>query len=126
MRWKTQINENAKMPAFWNEVPELDHNELEGWGTLADLTRRSFGIVLLRDPGDHGRVVRRLDLTAETIGDRVPIVGSVEAQGSGPLARFFSLVAVGDIASVALAERAGVDPTPVALLEGFKRRLREG
>lgn len=126
MRWKTQINENAKMPAFWNEVPELDHNELEGWGTLADLTRRSFGIVLLRDPADHPRVVRRLDLTAETIGDRAPIVGSVAAQGSGPLARFFSLVAVGDVASVEMARRAGVDPTPVALLEGFKRRLREG
>jgi glucose/mannose-6-phosphate isomerase len=126
MRWKTQVNENAKMPAFWNEVPELNHNELEGWGTLADLTRRTVGIVMLRDPSEHPRVQRRMDLTAETISDRVPIVGTVEAQGAGALARFFSLAAVGDVASLEMARLAGVDPTPVALLERFKRRLREG
>ena len=31
-RWKTQINENAKMPAWWSVLPELDHNEICGWG----------------------------------------------------------------------------------------------
>ena len=39
-RWKGQINENAKAPAFFNELPELDHNELMGWTSLAHVTRR--------------------------------------------------------------------------------------
>src|SRR3954447_15308217 len=30
-RWKCQINENAKLPAFSNVLPEGDHNEIEGW-----------------------------------------------------------------------------------------------
>ena len=30
-RWKTQINENAKQPAFWAELPELCHNEIVGY-----------------------------------------------------------------------------------------------
>ena len=30
-RWKTQLNENAKVPAFTTELPEADHNELDGW-----------------------------------------------------------------------------------------------
>ena len=34
-RWKTQINENAKIPAFAHELPELDHNEIVRLGGRA-------------------------------------------------------------------------------------------
>lgn len=124
-RWKTQINENAKMPAFASEVPELDHNEIEGWGALPELGVQSIGLVMLRDPAGHPRIERRMVLTAEVIEGKVTLVGEVVAQGNGPLERFFSLTVVGDVLSVALAERAELDPTPVALLEEFKRRLKE-
>ena len=30
-RWKTQLNENAKMHAFSHALPELAHNEIVGW-----------------------------------------------------------------------------------------------
>ena len=30
-RWKCELNENAKLPAFSNTLPELDHNEIAGW-----------------------------------------------------------------------------------------------
>ena len=30
-RWKTQVNENAKLQAFFSELPEADHNEICGW-----------------------------------------------------------------------------------------------
>ena len=39
-RWKGQINENAKQPCFWHELPELDHNELAGWEGAKDLLAR--------------------------------------------------------------------------------------
>ena len=64
-RWKTQINENAKLPAWWSVLPELDHNEIVGWETLPALTRDVIGIVSLTDIGDHAtgsrppRVTRR-------------------------------------------------------------------
>lgn len=124
-RWKTQINENAKMPAFAAEVPELDHNEIEGWTGLPELGRRSVGVVVLSDPGDHPRVSRRLDLTREVLEGRVELVGEVRAQGAGMIARFFTLAFVGDVTSVRMAELAGVDATPVPLLDDFKRRLWE-
>src|ERR1700726_3795607 len=38
-RWKTQINENAKQPCFSHELPELDHNEIEGWKGARELGR---------------------------------------------------------------------------------------
>ena len=34
-RWKTQVNENAKLPAFFSELPEADHNEICGWSGRA-------------------------------------------------------------------------------------------
>ena len=40
-RWKTQINENANLPAFSAELPELDHNEIVGWEGAADQGRFS-------------------------------------------------------------------------------------
>lgn len=124
-RWKTQVNENAKAPAYASEIPELDHNELEGWTGAGELAARGIGIVYLRDGNDHPRVVRRMDLTERILDTLAPRAGSVHSQGAGPLARFFSLAVVGDVASVALAEAAGVDPTPVPTLERFKVMLRE-
>lgn len=124
-RWKTQINENAKMPAFASEVPEVNHNELEGWGTLRDLGERMVGVIMLRDPGGHPRQETRMSLSTEVLAGKVEVVGDVVSQGETPLDRFFSLAVVGDVASVHLAKIAGVDATPVGVLEDFKRRLRE-
>lgn len=125
-RWKTQINENAKWPAWWGLFPELDHNEIVGWTGLADLTRRRVGIVVLRDEAEHPRVASRVRLTRELTDADVAWVGDVWSQGASPSARMMSMVAVGDLVSLALAERAGVDPMPVDVIEDLKRGLTEG
>jgi len=124
-RWKTQINENAKWPAFTGMLPEIDHNELEGWEALADTTSRKVGIVVLHDIDDDRRIGRRADLSRALTLKKVGWVGDVHAQGNGVLARMLSLVAVGDLLSLALARRAGIDPMPVELLETLKQRLKE-
>jgi len=122
-RWKTQINENAKRPAFAGVVPEMNHNELEGWKAE---TSGSFGIVYLRDEHDHPRIARRLDLLDTVLAGSVTRIGEVRSVGTGPLARFFSLAIVGDVASIAVAGADRVDPTPVATLESFKTMLMKG
>jgi len=122
-RWKTQINENAKAPAFSSTIPESNHNELEGWHP--GVTDR-FGVIYLRDAADHPAVARRLDLTSTTLSGAVARIGDVQSTGTGPMARFFSLAVVGDVASVAMADAAGIDPTPVDTLEGFKLMLAKG
>ena len=60
-RWKTQINENAELPAFFSELPEADHNELCGW------SGGEFSAVMLEDPDQHPRERRRFELTAELV-----------------------------------------------------------
>lgn len=124
-RWKTQINENAKMPAWWSLLPELDHNEIVGWEALPDLTTETVGIVALTDRSDHPRIRARLDHTAALTADAVPWAGEVAAEGTSVLARLVSLTVVGDLVSWMLAQSAGVDPVPVATIEKLKKLLVE-
>jgi glucose/mannose-6-phosphate isomerase len=124
-RWKTQINENAKIPAWWSLLPELDHNEIVGWETMPSVTSEHLAVVALSDRADHDRIRLRLAHTARLTQDAVPWVAEVASVGTSPLARLMSLTAVGDLTSWMLAEAAGVDPVPVATIESLKRLLVE-
>jgi len=116
-RWKAQINENAKLPAFFSELPEADHNELCGWSGDA------FSALLLEDADQHPRVRRRFELTGEAIAASGAEVVRVETQGETRAARLLWATMLGDLVSVALAEARGVDPLPVEAIEGFKAAL---
>lgn len=123
-RWKAQINENGKRPAWWSVFPELDHNEIVGWSADRSVNDR-LGIVVLTDRDDSEEIRQRMRITREVTGRDVKWVGDVHSQGESPLARMMSLTAIGDMVSVAVAEAAGVDPVPVAPIEDLKNRLRE-
>ncbi|MGD2101812.1 MAG: bifunctional phosphoglucose/phosphomannose isomerase [Acidimicrobiia bacterium] len=125
LRWKTQINENAKVPAWHSLLPELDHNEVTGWETLPDKTREHLAIVALTDEADHDRVARRISHTRSLTEDAVPWVAEVVSRGRSTLSRLVSLSVVGDLVSWMLAERLDVDPVPVATIEKLKRLLAE-
>src|SRR5262249_22862647 len=99
MRWKTAVNENAKAPAFWNTYPELDHNEICGWGQHGDVTRQIVTLVELRHTYEGARVARRFDLTRELVDEAVAGVVAVHAAGTGTLAQLLDLIYVGDWAS---------------------------
>jgi glucose/mannose-6-phosphate isomerase len=122
-RWKTQINENAKMPAWWSTLPELDHNEIVGWETLPELTEPRVAIVSVADRTDHARVASRYQFTKDLTEDAVSWAGRVESRGESAAARIISLTAVGDLMSWMLAEKAGVDPVPVGTIEDLKKLL---
>ncbi|MEI6727681.1 MAG: bifunctional phosphoglucose/phosphomannose isomerase [Actinomycetes bacterium] len=124
-RWKGQINENAKAPAFWNELPELDHNELMGWTSLPHVAAASLA-VFLEDAQSDERLRRRAALTAGELEARGVGCAHVAARGASRLARLFSLVQLGDYASFYLALLYGVDPTPVGVIQDFKAKLAGG
>ena len=121
-RWKGQVNENAKAPAFWNELPELDHNELMGWTSLPHVAASTVA-VFLDDPQADPRLARRAELTAAELQALGVAVEHVRAEVGSPLARLFSLVQFGDYVSFYLAVLYGVDPTPVQAIQDFKAKL---
>jgi glucose/mannose-6-phosphate isomerase len=116
-RWKTQINENPKLAAFFSELPEANHNELCGWDGAA------FSAVLLEDADQHPRERRRFELTAKTIAAAGAEVVRVQTQGESRVARLLWATMLGDLVSLSLAEACGVDPLPVEAIEGFKAAL---
>jgi glucose/mannose-6-phosphate isomerase len=120
-RWKAQANENSKLPAFFSELPEADHNELAGWAGAKDGAR--LAAVFLEDSDQHPRERRRLELTAEVVADAGAEVVRVESVGETRTARLLWTVMLGDLVSVELALARGVDPTEVEVIERFKRQL---
>ena len=124
-RWKTQINENAKSPAFISVLPEADHNEVEGWTTLGTALRRTVGVVMLRDALEIPGVDARFQPTSRLLAEGATIVGEVWAQGSSRLARLASLAVIGDLVSLRLARAAGIDPVAVDAIQQLKQTLGE-
>jgi len=126
LRWKAQINENAKCPAFFNVYPELCHNELAGWGQHGDATRQLITLVNLRHDAEHPQVSRRFDLVAEVLREVVAEVVEVRASGEGDLAQLFDLALIGDFVSLHLAGNEGIDPGPIPVLVDLKNQLAQG
>jgi glucose/mannose-6-phosphate isomerase len=122
VRWRGQIEENAKSLAFHHLLPEMDHNELVGW-EIPEAALRQIGVIFLRDRGDHHQVQRRFDLTRQIVAQRAGVVQEVWTEGESSIARIFSLVCLGDFVSFYLACLNEVDPTPVSVIETLKQRL---
>jgi glucose/mannose-6-phosphate isomerase len=123
-RVRQQLNENAKMLGHSALVPELNHNEIVGW-ELEEGLHGPVAVMLLRDAEDSEATRARLTLTGEYAAGKGASVHEVASVGEGRLARLASLVQFGDHLSLYLALLNGVDPTPIASINEFKRRLAE-
>ena len=124
--WRTNINENAKIPALTHAFPELNHNEINLYGNLSRAQRAYHDKVaafILQDPQEHDRIKKRMAITASVIKKaRVPL-RVIQAKGKTELVRVFRMYALGLILSTALAERLNVDPIAVKIIEDLKKRL---
>jgi glucose/mannose-6-phosphate isomerase len=126
LRWRTQLHENAKVLAYGNVVPELNHNEIVGMEATPEAVLRRVAVVVLRDADDHLQVRRRFAVTRRIVEPRVALWHEVESEGVSRLGRMLSLVQLGDWVSYWLAVRQGVDPTPVESIQRLKATLAEG
>jgi glucose/mannose-6-phosphate isomerase len=122
-RWKADVNENAKAPAFSNAFPELDHNEICAFGQHGDVTRQVVTLVELRHDHEHAQLGRRVEATRAIVEEAVASVLSVQAEGDGRLAQLIDLMYMGDWVSVYLAHDAGVDPGPIDAIARLKDEL---
>jgi glucose/mannose-6-phosphate isomerase len=121
-RWKTQVNENAKLPAYYEWLPEADHNDICGWAGLGS-TGASAAAVMLEDEGQHPRERRRFELTAAEIEAAGAPVVRIETHGESRSERLLWAVMLGDLVSLDIAEARGVDPLPIEAIENLKREL---
>lgn len=122
MRWRGQLNENAKILALSNVLPEMNHNEIVGWSGVQTFTNK-YPVIFLQDKGDHRQVKRRFEVMAEIIRPLCSEIYSLNSDGRGLMARLFSLICLGDFVSVYLAVLNKVDPSPVPPIAYLKAQL---
>jgi glucose/mannose-6-phosphate isomerase len=123
MRWKCDVNENAKAPAFWNTHPELDHNEICAWGQHGDVTRQLLTVIELRHSFEHERLEPRFEIVRELMREAVHAILEVRAAGNSRLAQVLDLMYVGDWVSCYLALDNDVDPGPIDAIFQLKTAL---
>jgi len=117
-RIRQQINENAKQLCWHHVVPEMNHNELVGWGGGDN----RFTVILLRSPFDHPRSAKRMDLVEEIVGKKTQIT-TVQTKGENPLEATIYLNAIGDWTSWYLSELNQVDAIEIDVIDYLKSEL---
>ncbi len=123
LRFRNQIEENAKAMASHHLLAEMNHNEILGWQFPKSLVGKST-CVFLRDSEDHPRIQLRMDFTKNLlVKERKVSVEEIRSQGKSRLARLFSAIHLGDWISYYLALLYRIDPTPVGVIEALKKKL---
>jgi len=124
LRWRGQISENAKILAYGNVYPEMNHNELVGWQLNADILKKTV-VIFLKDIDDNDRIKHRMNITLDIIKEYANNIVTLESNGSSKLARIFDLVYLGDWVSFYLAILNEVNPTPVEAISYLKNKLEK-
>jgi glucose/mannose-6-phosphate isomerase len=123
-RWKTQINENSKAWAFYETLPELNHNAVVGYQFPSELASKLF-VVFLSCPSIHPRTKVRYQVTGELLKQSNINYQVVDSQGEGALNQMMSLIFLGDWVSYYLSFLYQTDPSPVKVIDYLKKRLSE-
>ncbi|MFI6518839.1 bifunctional phosphoglucose/phosphomannose isomerase [Spirillospora sp. NPDC050679] len=134
-----QLNENAKYPGVYGELPEADHNQVVAFDGFfaqqrggdpddffrdrADDAEHGLHLVILRDTDEHPQARKRREASVEMARGRGVAVTEIAAEGEHPLERIATLIALADYVTVYLAIALGVDPTPVSAIQELKARI---
>lgn len=122
-RWKTQLNENAKTPAWTEELPEMHHNAIVGFEQLN--LSDNLAVVLLGPASTRpGGLYDRYAISRQLLSDLGVSVHWPALAGDTPLARLLEAVLLGDYVSYYLALVNGIDPTPTMALDSIKAQIR--
>lgn len=119
MIWKIKINENAKTPAFWNSIPEMNHNEMVGF----TLPQGAFHVILLRDPNDHPKNLKRYDVLLPLLEEKDVTGTIIDIMGERVYNGILNTLLLGDFTAYHLALAYDQDPEPVDMVEAFKKVL---
>lgn len=122
-KWKINFNENAKNIAWCNQIPEFNHNEFMGW--TSHPVDKPYTVIELRSNFEHSRIQKRFEVTERMLSGMRPAPIKIDAGGETILQQLLWQVTFGDFVSLYVALLNGINPTPVDLIEKFKKALEE-
>lgn len=119
IRARQQFNENSKLLCWHHAIPEMNHNELVGWGG----GDKRFATVFFWAEDNLPRNVRRMEITREVVMKKSGRAMDIHAKGSTLIERSIYLINIVDWASLYLAEMKGVDPIDIEIIDYLKNEL---
>lgn len=123
-RWKGQINELAKTWCLYDTIPEACHNTISGSQFPEDPICTNFAF-FLKSASDHPRNKKRIDLLQNILMVQGFVTDSLTIRGKTDMEILWNALSFGDFTAYYLAIANGVDPSPVPVIEGFKKDLGE-
>lgn len=124
LRWRGQISENAKILAYGNLYPEMNHNELVGWKLNEDILKKIV-VIYLEDVNDNNRIKMRMKITEKVYKKYASNILHLNSDCNTGLGRMFDLIYLGDWVSYYLAILNEVNPTPVDAISYLKKELEK-
>lgn len=121
IRFRQQINENAKMLCWHHVVPEMNHNEIVGWRQKQD----NVSVIFLRNNNDFDRNQERIRFTKNVVENYATSVVELFSKGDSDIERSFYMIHVCDWISYYLAEMNEVDAIEVNVITSLKNKLAE-
>lgn len=119
VRFRQQLNENAKMLCWHHVIPEMNHNELVGWRKQS----AQWAVVFLRNEDDFPRNQKRIEINKQIIAQYTPCLYEIWSKGKSKTERSFYLIHLADWISFFLAELNRVDVTEVQVIDYLKKEL---
>jgi glucose/mannose-6-phosphate isomerase len=116
--WKIAFNENSKTLAFWNYIPELNHNEMVGYTN----PKGDYYVIFIKEDDCSRDIAKRFKVTKDLIAKKA-LTTELLIKGSSKLMRIFSAIFMGYWTTYFLALKYGIDPTPVEMVEEFKKKI---
>jgi glucose/mannose-6-phosphate isomerase len=123
--WKIKFNETGKIPAFYNVLPELNHNEMTGFDVQPSSKKLSdkFFFIFIRDDKDHKKIQRRMDVVARLYKKRKLPVVNLKLSGKNKWQQIFSSLLIADWAAYYTAMSYKLEPEEVPMVEEFKKMI---
>ncbi len=119
VRFRQQLNENAKILCWHHVIPEMNHNELVGWRNPDD----DLAVVIFRNRDDYPRNQVRIDINKEIIGRYTNTLIEIYSKGGNLVEQAMYFVHLGDWISVYVAELRNVDSIEVKVIDYLKGEL---
>ncbi len=123
--WKIKLNETGKIPAFCNVLPELNHNEMNGFDLNAKSKKLSqnFYFIFLTDKTDHKQIQKRMKVTAKMYTNRGIACEMIELKGKTLWDKIFTSLLTADWTAVSIASFYGLEAEQVPMIEEFKKLI---
>lgn len=119
VRFRQQLNENAKILCWHHVVPEMNHNELVGWRDEYN----NLSVIYFRNKDDYQRNAVRIDINKEIISNYTSSIIEIYSKGESLVERALYFVHLGDWISVYLADLRGMDAVEIKVIDYLKGEL---